>query len=232
LANSPQLIPTISLPLAIWGEGYGQFLPQWFAGVASLEREIAEIVIVCDEANLPAVMSACPDFSKVRIRVEDHPGYSEYWNRAIELCTSDWLGICNADDYFLPEALNEIGQAHLDGCNLVCDHLLHKHSNYRQSARWEPEALDTQFNLMGANAMTKRLWEASGGFPKGVRFADWGLALRMRKTGLVKPFYASTTRIVYDVGTDRPTLSGASLPGDKRTEGENQIRKIAQELPL
>jgi hypothetical protein len=85
---------------------------------------------------------------------------------------------------------------------------------------------------MGANAMTKRLWEASGGFPKGVRFADWGLALRMRKTGLVKPFYASTTRIVYDVGTDRPTLSGASLPGDKRTEGENQIRKIAQELPL
>jgi len=220
------------LPLAIWGEGYGQFLPQWFAGVASLEREIAEIVIVCDEANLPAVMSACPDFSKVRIRVEDHPGYSEYWNRAIELCTSDWLGICNADDYFLPEALNEIGQAHLDGCNLLCDHLLHKHSNYRQSARWEPEALDTQFNLMGANAMTKRLWEASGGFPKGVRFADWGLALRMRKTGLVKPFYASTTRIVYDVGTDRPTLSGASLPGDKRTEGENQIRKIAQELPL
>jgi glycosyltransferase involved in cell wall biosynthesis len=232
LADSPQLIPTISLPLAIWGEGYSEFLPRWFGGVMALEREIDEIVIVCDEANLPAVMSACPDFSKVLIRVEDHAGYSEYWNRAIELCTSDWVAICNADDYFLPEALNEIGQAHLEGCNLICDHLFHKHSNYRQSARWEPELLDTQFNLMGANPMTKRLWEAAGGFPRGVRFADWGLALRMRKTGLVKPFYASTNRIVYDVGTDRPTLSGASLPGDKRTEGENQIHKLAKDLGL
>jgi len=198
----------------------------------ALEREIDEIVIVCDEANLPAVMSACPDFSKVRIRVEDYAGYSEYWNRAIELCTSDWVAICNADDYFLPEALNQIGQADLEGCNLVCDHLLHKHNNYRQSARWEPELLDTKFNLMGANPMTKRLWEAAGGFPRGVRFADWGLALRMRKTGLVKPFYASTNRIVYDVGTDRPTLSGASLQGDKRIEGQNQINKLAQELRL
>lgn len=232
MADSTQLVPTISLPLAIWGEGYSQFLPQWFAGVASLERDIDEIVVVCDEANLPAVMSACPDFGKVRIKVENHPGYSEYWNRAIELCTSDWLGICNADDYFLPQALNEIGQAYLEGCNLLCDNLLHKRSGNRQSARWEPELLDTQFNLMGANPMTKRLWEAAGGFPAGVRFADWGLALRMRKTGLVKPFYTTTNRIVYDDGTDRPTLSGASLPGDKRSEGQQQIRKIAGELSL
>ena len=232
MADSTELKTTISLPLAIWGEGYGQFLPRWFGGVLALEREIDEIVVVCDEANFPAVMSAFSDFSKVRIRVEDNPGYSEYWNRAIELCQSKWVAICNADDYFLPEALNEIDQADIEDCNLVCDHLLHKHNNYRQSARWEPEVLDTQFNLMGANPMTKRLWESAGGFPKGVRFADWGLALRMRKTGLVKPFYASTNRIVYDVGTDRLTLSGASLPGDKRSEGDNQIRQIAKELGL
>jgi glycosyltransferase involved in cell wall biosynthesis len=232
LEHSTQLKTTISLPLAIWGEGYSEFLPRWFGGVLALEREIDEIVVVCDEANFSAVMSGFSDFSKVRIRVEEHAGYSQYWNRAIELCQSKWVAICNADDYFLPEALNEIDQADLEGCNLVCDHLFHKHSNYRQSARWEPEALDTQFSLMGANPMTKRLWEAAGGFPNGVRFADWGLALRMRKTGLVKPFYASTNRIVYDVGTDRPTLSGASLPGDKRTEGESQIHKIAQELAL
>ena len=232
MADSTQLKTTISLPLAIWGEGYAEFLPRWFSGVASLGRDIDEVVVICDEANFPAVMSACLDFSKVRIRVEDHPGYSEYWNRAIELCQSKWVAICNADDYFLPEALNQIDQADIEGCNLICDHLLHKHNNHRQSASWEPEALDTQFNLMGANPMTKRLWESAGGFPKGVRFADWGLALRMRKTGLVKPFYASTNRIVYDVGTDRPTLSGASLPGDKRSQGQDQIHRIAKELGL
>ena len=222
--------PTISLPLAIWGTGYAQFLPQWFAGVQSLERELLEIVIVCDKANFPAVMKACPDFSKVRIKVEEHKDYSAYWNRAFELCQGKWIAICNVDDYFLPGALNQIDQADAEGCNLICDHLLHKGTNVRQSARWEPELLDSQFNLMGANPMTKHLWEASGGFPDGIRFADWGLAIQMRQTGLVRPFYASTDRVVYDVGYDRPTMTGASLAGDSRTEGNQQIQQIVQVL--
>jgi hypothetical protein len=85
---------------------------------------------------------------------------------------------------------------------------------------------------MGANPMTKRLWESAGGFPKGVRFADWGLALRMKKTGLVKPFYAQTDRIVYDVGYDRPTLSGATLANKDRAEGNQQINKLVEQLEL
>jgi glycosyltransferase involved in cell wall biosynthesis len=201
----------------------------------ALEREVDEIVVVCDENNLPSVMSAFSDFSKVRIRVEEYPersSYADYWNRAIELCQGKWVAICNADDYFLPEALNEIDQADLEDCNLVCDHLFLRQTDQRISARWEPENLSHRFDLMGANPMTKRLWESAGGFPKGVRFADWGLALLMVKTGLVKPFYASTNRIFYDVGTDRPTLSGASLPGDKRIEAQAQIHKLAKDLGL
>ena len=220
---------SVSLPLSIWGEGYSQFLPQWFQGVASLERQPEEIVIVCDEANFPAVMNSVLDFSLVKIKVEQHNSYASFWNRAIELCTSDWIAICNADDYFLPGALNEIDKAHEENCNLICDHLLHKHSNQRQSAVWNPDELGHAFNLMGANPMTKRLWEAAGGFPE-VRFADWGLALGMKKTGLVKAFYASTNRIVYDVGHNRPTMSGASLDSALRMEGNDQIKRIAQAL--
>lgn len=221
--------PSISAPLAIWGTGYSAFLPNWFAGLESLERKVDEVVIVCDEENYPSVMSAITDFGKVRIKVESHPGYAAYWNRAIELCSGKWIAICNADDYFLPGALNEIDKADQEGCNLICDHLRHKHSNYKQSALWNPDELNHNFSLMGANPMTKQLWEASGGFPD-VRFADWGLALRMRKTGLVKPYYASTERIVYDVGNDRPTMSGASLDSKSRIEGQEQIRKIVTEL--
>ena len=87
------------MPLAIWGQGYGQFLPQWFAGVDSLERQPEEIVIVCDEQNFPDVMNAATRFDIMTIKVEQHDNYSRYWNRAIELCSSKWLGICNADDY-------------------------------------------------------------------------------------------------------------------------------------
>lgn len=221
---------TISLPLAIWGEGYSQFLPQWFKGVDSLEREIHEIVIVTDNKNFPAVLNSVTDFSKVRIRVEEHKDYSAYWNRAFELCTGKWIAICNADDYFLPQALNQVDEADAQGCNLICDHLQHKGTSHTQSAYWRPEELDHAFSLMGANPMTKHLWEASGGFPDGIRFADWGLALRMKKTGLVKPFYASTMRIVYDMGYERQTMTGATLDGGIREESNLQIHKMVREL--
>jgi glycosyltransferase involved in cell wall biosynthesis len=179
---------SVSIVLAIWGEGYSQFLPKWFEATQTLERNFDEIVVVTDNNNASAVLSAVSDFSKVRIRVEDHEGYSAYFNRAIDLANSKWIAFCNADDYFLPQALNSIDEADTQEANLICDNLIHKDTNFRQTAYWEPSELNHTFRLMGANPMTKRLWESAGGFPKGVRFADWGLALRMKKTGLVKPF--------------------------------------------
>ena len=224
--------PTISIVLAIWGEGYSQFLPQWFRATESLEREFDEIVVVTDNKNASAVLCAITDFSKVRIRVEEYEEYSGYFNRAIDLATSKWIAFCNADDVFLPKALNSIDEADSEEANLICDNLIHKGSNFRQSAYWEPSELNHTFRLMGANPMTKQLWEAAGGFPKGVRFADWGLALRMKKTGLVKPFYAQTDRIIYDVGYDRLTLSGATLANEDRAEGNQQINKLVEQLQL
>jgi glycosyltransferase involved in cell wall biosynthesis len=224
--------PSVSIVLAIWGEGYSEFLPQWFKATEELEREFDEIVVVTDNNNASAVLCAITNFSKVRIRVEEHDDYSGYFNRAIDLATSKWIAFCNADDVFLPKALNSLDQADAEEANLICDNLIHKGSNFRQSAYWEPSELNHTFRLMGANPMTKQLWEAAGGFPKGVRFADWGLALRMKKTGLVKPFYAQTDRIVYDVGYDRLTLSGATLSNDDRAEGNQQINKLVEQLEL
>jgi hypothetical protein len=90
--------------------------------------------------------------------------------------------------------------------------------------------LDYEFELGGANPMTKHLWQASGGFPEGIRFADWGLALHMRKTDLVKPYNTPTMRIVFDRGYDRMTTSGALLGPDERAEGMEQIRQLSRSL--
>jgi len=225
--------PTISIILAIWGEGYSQFLPQWFKAVETLERDYDEIVIVCDENNINRVLTSIQDFSKVRIRVENYePEYANYWNRAVDLATSKWIAFCSADDYFLPQALNEIDAADEAGCNLLIDHLLHKDSSQRQSAFWDEAELNFDFRLMGANPQTKSLWEAVGGFPSGFQFPDWGFALRLKKSGLVKPFQASTNRIVYDMGYSRLTMSGATLPSDDRAKGKDQINNLIKELEL
>lgn len=223
-------VTSISLPLAIWGTGYAEFLPRWWEGVQSLETEFLEVVIVTDRQNYPAVMKAITDFSKVRIRVEEYPNYAGYWNRAIELCQGKWFAMCNVDDQFLPGALNQIAEADEEGKNLLCDSLRNKGSETIQTAKWNPAEFSMTFTLLGANPMTKQLWEAAGGFLPGIRFADWGLAIQMDKTGLVKPFYASTLRIIYDVGYDRPTLSGAQLGSAERAEANEEPKRLLREL--
>jgi glycosyltransferase involved in cell wall biosynthesis len=223
-------LTTISLPLAIWGTGYAEFLPRWWEGVQSLETEFLEVVIVTDRQNYPAVMKAVTDFSKVRIRVETHANYAGFWNRAIELCQGKWFAMCNADDQFLPGALSQIQEADESGHNLLCDNLKNKGSETTQTAFWRPEEFGYTFTLLGANPMTKHLWEAAGGFLPGIRFADWGLAIQMDKTGLVKPFYCASMRIIYDVGHDRPTLSGASLSSTDRAEANEQPKALLAEL--
>ncbi len=141
--------------------------------------------------NWEAVKASVPNEGVVRVIKENLNSYAEYWNQAIYLCVGKWIAICNVDDYFLPKALNSIPEAEAAGCNLVCDWLRTKGSDSVQQTKWLPETLDYEFELGGANPMTKHLWQASGGFPEGIRFADWGLALHMRKTGLVKPWFTA-----------------------------------------
>jgi len=198
--------------------------------VQSLETKPFEINIVTDEKNWEQVKASVPNEGVVRVVKENLNSYAEYWNQAIYLCVGKWIAICNVDDYFLPKALNSIPEAEAAGCNLVCDWLRTKGSDSVQQCIWNPMTLDYEFELGGANPMTRHLWQASGGFPEGIRFADWGLALHMRKTGLVKPYNTPTMRIVFDRGYDRMTTSGALLGPDERAEGMEQIRQLSRSL--
>ena len=196
----------------------------------SLETQPFEIIIVTDDKNYPAVVASVSDWHRVRVIKEDLKTYAEFWNKAISLCSGKWIALCNVDDYFMPRGLNSIPLAEAEDCNLVCDAIRTKGSDHVLQTMWVPETLNHDFPLGGANPMIKDLWEASGGFPEGIRFADWGLALHMRKTGLVKPYTTAEIRIVYDRGHDRVTLSGALLGADQRSEGMDQIRRLAKSL--
>ena len=230
MAAIPPKPPLISLALAVWGTGYSEYLPQWWEGVRSLETKPDEIIIVTDDKNFPAVAASVERWEKVRVIKESLSSYAQYWNKAISLCGGKWIAICNVDDYFLPKGLNSILEAERLGKNLVCDAIRTKGKDDVQRTNWIPHELNHTFSLGGANPMTKALWQAAGGFPEGIRFADWGLALGMRKSGLVEPYVTSEIRIVYDRGYDRVTLSGASISTEERTEGLAEIRRLAKAL--
>jgi len=229
LERTPE-VTTVSLPLAIWGTGYAEFLPRWWDGVESLERQPDEIVCVADSNNYEALVESCR--GKARLIKYDGKDYADFWNKAIEECSSEWVAICNVDDKFLPQALNDIEKADAEGCNLICDSIQDKHNGSVYPSSWRPHAIATTWTMVGAEPMKKSLWEAAGGFLSGYLFADWQLAMGMAKSGTVNAYDSSIIRIIYDRGDDRPTLSGINGDPQAKNEAHQKLRLLAQTLGL
>lgn len=223
---------TIGLPLAIWGTGYSEFLAEWWEGVQSLERQPDQIAIVADANNYQMVLDSIPERYSPICELANLDDYAEYWNRAIELCETDWVAICNVDDHFLPGALNQIDDADAAGYNLVCDSIQDRHDHSLHFSSWQPDVIAHTWTMVGAEPMKKSLWDEAGRFRKGYRFADWALALGMAKTGKVKAYDAGTIRIIYDRGFTRVTLSGAMASDEAKSNGYKMLRELAEELGL
>ena len=227
------VLTTIGLPLAVWGQGYAEFLPRWWQGVLSLERKPDEVVIVTDRANQAHALATTPETNiPTSVFVIDGNDYSVFWNEAISKCDTEWVAICNADDQFLPQALNEIDAAEAEGCNLVCDWIQDKDTNELHASAWNQDSIGSHWTMLGAEPMKKSLWQAAGGFRHGYLFADWQLAMYMAKTGQVKAYHAQTVRIIYDRGQTRKTLSGVLQDHNIKAEAYQKLRALAEELQL
>lgn len=221
---------TVSLPLAVWGSGYDQFIGRWQDGVRSLTRQPDEIVVVTDEANKHVLDKLTLDIP-TQIHTLPHSDY-RLWDFAIRQCTSKWVAICNIDDQFLPEALNEIDEADRLGANLLIDCLEVKGGTQVWFGDWIPERIPQAFTMPGAEPMTKELYLAGGGYDHNYQFPDWALAVNWVKKAKVVPYKASTSRILFDPGWDRKTLSGQLQDSSVKVAGTAQVHELSRSLGL
>lgn len=221
---------TISLPLAVWGTGYAQFFSRWVNGVRSLGRKPDEIVIVTDEANkdIAAELEIDIPVKTFWLKVADY----RLWDYAIRQCSGDWVAICNIDDKFLPNALDQIDEADEAGANLLVDSLRVKGTDHLWTGYWDANTIPQRFTLVGAEPMRRDLYIEAGGFEPEYRFPDWALAVRMVAKGLVRPFTAKTERVIFDPGHDRVTLSGTNANPQAKTAGTAQVHELARSLGL
>ena len=222
---------TVSLPLAIWGSGYSKFLPRWWEGVTSLQKQPDEIVIVADDKNFDLALSTIPtgySATVLRLNADD---YADYWNRAIEACSSTWVAICNVDDKFLPEALNDIDAAEEAGCNLITDSIQDLVGGQIYKSSWNGSEIAHDWTMVGAEPMKLDLFLKAGGFVRGQRFADWALAMKAFLIG-VKAFDTNTVRILYDRGLNRKTVSSQLNPPEVLNAGYVSLKKLAIELGI
>jgi hypothetical protein len=222
-------VTTIGLPLAIWGEGYAQFLSRWWDGVGSLQRQPDEVAIVTDAQNLPEVLEHIGHVKTRIILDRTSTTYAQFWNKAVNALESDWLGFCNADDKFLPEALNDVEQAEKEGCNLITDVIQDLDGGQLHKSRWNGEEVGKAWTLVGAEPMKRDLFIKAGGFPEGQRFADWALAMKMNLAG-VKAYDTDTIRILYDRGLKRKTVSSILNGQDVLQKGYKAVNELSKEL--
>jgi hypothetical protein len=223
-------LTTISLPLAVWGEGYSQFFDRWLDGVRSLARTPDEIVIVTDEANkdMAAEIDLDIPVKTFWLKAADY----RLWDYAIRQCASEWVAICNIDDKFLPGALSQIDEAEEAGANLLVDSLRVKGNDHLWTGHWDANTIPHRFTLPGAEPMRKDLYIGAGGYEHEYRFPDWALAVRMVAKDLARPFTAKTERIIFDTGADRVTLSGANANPQLKVAGTAQVHDLARSLGL
>jgi len=197
-----------------------------------LQRQPDQIRIVTDVANFKAAKDSVPEtMRQITSVVVDKKAktYEAFWNRAVLSLTTDWSSICNVDDIFLPEALNDIQNAENAGCNLITDVIKDLASPMVFSSRWNGEKIGREWTMVGAEPMKVDLFRAAGGFPEGQRFADWALAMKMYWIG-VKAYDSSVVRIIFDRGLTRKTMSSVLNGEEVLSEGYARLKELSDSL--
>jgi hypothetical protein len=226
LANSS----TIGICSSLFGTGYSGFYPRWWAGVKSLNKQPAEIVIVHDPDNRAEVLDSIPqDYKSITNTIEMTGTYSDFRLAMQRALKTDWLSVGDVDDQYLPGAFDELDQAHAEGCDIYIDKVQFKHDGSIFEGTWEPEHIPYRMTCPGNAPIKRELYEKTGGATGGSFYDDWELYIRCVAAG-AKPFHASTVRLIHDLGHDRVTLSGVNRPSINDSIGQDAIAKVRQEL--
>jgi hypothetical protein len=214
----------------LFGTGYSGFYPRWWAGVKSLNKQPAEIVIVHDPDNRAEVLDSIPqDYKSITNTIEMTGTYSDFRLAMQRALKTDWLSVGDVDDQYLPGAFDELDQAHAEGCDIYIDKVQFKHDGSIFEGTWEPEHIPYRMTCPGNAPIKRELYEKTGGATGGSFYDDWELYIRCVAAG-AKPFHASTVRLIHDLGHDRVTLSGVNRPSINDSIGQDAIAKVRQEL--
>lgn len=118
------------------------------------QRRFPDELVICDDASTDGTLEILRTFVStapfpVRLEVnERNLGISKNFEKAIGLCAGEIIATCDQDDYWMPEKMQKVEQAFIDGpeVGLVFS---------------DAEMVDEQLNPLGAS-----LWETT--FPESI----------------------------------------------------------------
>lgn len=210
---------TITVVTACWGVEYAQFIPRWWDGLQSLNRKPDEIILGIDPGDPTGLSKSIPKGLKTKIVELPDAQFTNKWQYAISQATSKWWCFAAIDDVLLPNAFDEIEQADKEQADVYVDSILVKQTNRIAKGHWDFSNAATQLPVPGWPPITTEILKRVP-IKTEYLYNDWIWQIDAYKAG-IKPYFASTTRILWDRGDDRATIS-SDLNGQK----SNELRKV------
>ena len=210
---------TLTVVTACWGEDYAQFIPRWWQGIKSLKRQPDEIILGINPGDPTGLSSSIPDGYKAKVVVLPEGSPSEKWDYAIKQASSKWWCYMAIDDEAMPDAFDEIDGADDECAELLVDSIIARQSGYHARGHWDLSNIAFALPVPGWMPITLDLYKRIG-VKHEFKFVDWVFQIDAAKSG-VKVYHAKTTRMLWDEGVERMTISS-----DLNTYKEAEMEKV------
>lgn len=92
---------TISFATACWGDYWEKFGTEFVASLAAMDPKPAEVVLVTDQDLYG------PDWIRI-VRPKSSVKMWDWFNEAVQACTSEWIMVGSVDDIMLPDGLADL----------------------------------------------------------------------------------------------------------------------------
>lgn len=224
---------TITVSTALYGDGtYYQFLDRWWEGVRNLKRRPDEVLFIVDKKAAGVTKSSTPDdFSDLtRIHVhEQRESFFEFFYLANSLARSVWVAPCAIDDWFLPEALDEVDWADSEGYELILNGCQWMTSGGLWRAEWDSERIFDEKIAPGDGIKKVEMFNRIGGFDFDAKWADWTWLMKAAYHD-VKVHPSNIIGWVVDEGLNHQTLSGVLNTKESLDASDAEAREWGRRL--
>jgi hypothetical protein len=224
---------TISIVTALYGSQYAQYTSRWWAAVEKLNRQPDQIVLATPLDNHFGLIESVPDKYKNSVKhiQADASGIHGPWYAGIEAADGDWIFGLGIDDQFSPDAFDEVERATDNNADFIVDKIL-----YLQGGGWPAHWLPSNYRdrnfapggVVGYNKNIKHYWSL---MPSDLRWNDHAFYVLCMKNN-AKPYFANTTRMIHDLGTNHQTISGVRRDSSHDFEASKQLRHFIESLGL
>lgn len=219
---------TLTVISCCWGEEYAAFIPQWWRGFLSLRRKPDELILGVAEGDEVGFAASVPKDIDAKIVVLPNSSANERWDFLAKQPSSKWFCGAPIDDELLPGAFDEIDIADEAGAEIYVDSIQYRHNNAIWKGHWDCREIAYRMPAPQGIPILTHL-HTTIGQKNQYRWADWIFYIDLAKAG-VKPYIASTTRLIFDSGIGRSTNSSPSLDRGVREAADAEVREYAKSL--